>query len=277
MSIKQELMNENINKNKKYVNYVINLTNKYVLPYIESDMSVIKLLDLFINNFKSDHCKYSKKVLRKKIISHSNRVYKNATIIMSNLELNHKIYFSQEDRFIMCLSCMFHDIGKVHDDDNHNMYSTIITEHLLSLDSRIEREIIDKILEIIYFHTKKNKHKNKISLMAKILRDADLFDEECGDSLLYLLLSKIDNEKEDLNKLKIKEAKQLLSEKVSSDHKNEIESKINTPGGKELYNKLLNETVEKFYLYIDYIDDYDEDNYYYHTLKYNDCLKIKIK
>ena len=174
-----------------------------------------------------------------------------------------------------CNNKDWENLGKTYSDKNHNFYSTVITEYLLTMDERFDSELINKILEVIYFHGKKNKNKDRISLLAKILRDADLFDEECGDSLFYLLISKIKNKKDTLNKLDIVKAKQLLKIKICNEHIEEIESKINTPGGKELYRRLLNETIENFYMFIDYIEGYEEVEDYY-NLKYINCLKINI-
>ena len=238
-------------------------------------MNMLKLLEIFITKFDSTLCEDDNETLRRKIISHSDRVYKNMKIIVSNLEINHHIYLSHEEMFILSISCMLHDIGKTYSDKNHNFYSTVITEYLLTMDERFDSELINKILEVIYFHGKKNKNKDRISLLAKILRDADLFDEECGDSLFYLLISKIKNKRDTLNKLDIVKAKQLLKIKICNEHMEEIESKINTPGGKELYRRLLNETIENFYMFIDYIEGYEEVEDYY-NLKYIDCLKINI-
>ena len=257
------------------VKRIKNLLEIYIIPKINKETKIIELLNIFINKFKSEKCDDDSETLRRKIISHSNRVYKNMKIIVSNLEVNHHIYLSHEEMFILSISCMLHDIGKTYSDKNHNFYSTVITEYLLTMDERFDSELINKILEVIYFHGKKNKNKDRISLLAKILRDADLFDEECGDSLFYLLISKIKNKKDTLNKLDIVKAKQLLKIKICNEHIEEIESKINTPGGKELYRRLLNETIENFYMFIDYIEGYEEVEDYY-NLKYIDCLKINI-
>ena len=89
------------------------------------------------------------------------------------------------------------------------------------------------------------------------------------------MISKIKNKKDTLNKLDIVKAKQLLKIKICNEHMKEIESKINTPGGKELYRRLLNETIENFYMFIDYIEGYEEVEDYY-NLKYINCLKINI-
>lgn len=263
-------------ENEASVTNIINLIKKYIRCKLNIDMNIIKLLELFISDLKSMYCDDNEKELRRKIISHSNRVYKNMKIIVKNLEINEGIFLSKEEMFILSLSCMLHDIGKVYSDKHHNFYSTVIVEYLLSLDERFDSELINKILEVIYFHSKKDKKQDKISILAKILRDADLFDEECGDSLLYLLISKIENNKDTLNKLKIKDAKKLLREKISDENRKEIESKINTPGGKELYRHLLDETIEKFYMYIDYIEEYEESKDYY-NMKYIDCLRINIE
>ena len=270
-----EKYEEDLDEYISHVNIIKEKINIYVKNKLYKEMNMLKLLEIFITKFDSTLCEDDNETLRRKIISHSNRVYKNMKIIVSNLEINHHIYLSHEEMFILSVSCMLHDIGKTYSDKNHNFYSTVITEYLLTMDERFDSELINKILEVIYFHGKKNKNKDRISLLAKILRDADLFDEECGDSLFYLLISKIKNKKDTLNKLDIAKAKQLLKIKICNEHMEEIESKINTPGGKELYRRLLNETIENFYMFIDYIEGYDEVEDYY-NLKYINCLKINI-
>ena len=270
-----EKYEEDLDEYISHVNIIKEKINIYVKNKLYKEMNMLKLLEIFITKFDSTLCEDDNETLRRKIISHSNRVYKNMKIIVSDLEINHHIYLSHEEMFILSVSCMLHDIGKTYSDKNHNFYSTVITEYLLTMDERFDNELINKILEVIYFHSKKNKNKDRISLLARILRDADLFDEECGDSLFYLLISKIKNKKDTLNKLDIIKAKQLLKIKICNEHMGEIESKINTPGGKELYRRLLNETIENFYMLIDYIEGYDEVEDYY-NLKYINCLKIII-
>ena len=216
-----------------------------------------------INNVNSLYCKDNKEDLKRKIINHSNRVYRNMKLIVTNLELKEKIFLSKRDKFILSVSCLLHDIGKVYNDSNHNYYSVIIVDYLLRLDKRFDEDLINDILDVIYNHSKKTKKKGKISILSKIMRDADLFDEECGDSLFYLLIGVGEFKKCNFNKIKLKEAKRLLYSKRDQRHKDEIKSKINTPGGYELYEKLLFEAVEKFYMFVSVIEDLEIENDYY--------------
>lgn len=251
-----------IEHNDDYNNIILKL-NVYVKNKLYNKMTMIELLETIINNVNSLYCEDNKEDLKRKIINHSNRVYRNMKLIVTNLELNEKIFLSKRDKFVLSVSCLLHDIGKIYKDKDHNIYSTIIVDYLLRLDKRFDEDLINDILDVIYNHSKKTKKKGKIFILSKIMRDADLFDEECGDSLFYLLIGTSEFKKSNLNKIKIKEAKLLLYSKRDQKHKDEIKSKINTPGGYELYEKLLSEAAEKFYMFLDTIDDLKIGNEYY--------------
>lgn len=251
-----------IEHNDDYNNIILKL-NVYVKNKLYNKMTMIELLETIINNVNSLYCEDNKEDLKRKIINHSNRVYRNMKLIVTNLELNEKIFLSKRDKFVLSVSCLLHDIGKIYKDKDHNIYSTIIVDYLLRLDKRFDEDLINDILDVIYNHSKKTKKKGKITILSKIMRDADLFDEECGDSLFYLLIGTSEFKKSNLNKIKIKEAKLLLYSKRDQKHKDEIKSKINTPGGYELYEKLLSEAAEKFYMFLDTIDDLKIGNDYY--------------
>ena len=245
------------------IEYIRQELYRKIEPKLYMKMSTIKLLDIIIDNFKSDFCEDNKEDLKRKIINHSNRVYNNMKLIVTNLELNERIFLSKRDKFVLSVSCLLHDIGKIYKDKDHNIYSVIIVDYLLRLDKRFDEDLINDILDVIYNHSKKTKKKDKISILSKIMRDADLFDEECGDSLFYLLIGVSEFKKSNLNKIKLKQAKLLLYSKRDQRHKDEIKSKINTPGGYELYEKLLFEASEKFYMFLDTIDDLKIGNDYY--------------
>lgn len=245
------------------IEYIRHGLYRKIVPKLYMKMPTIKLLEIIIDNFESDFCEDSKEVLKRKIINHSNRVYRNMKLIATNLELNEKIFLSKRDKFILSVSCLLHDIGKVYKDKDHHIYSTVIVDYLLRLDNRFDEDLINDILDVIYNHSKKTKKKNKISILSKIMRDADLFDEECGDSLFYLLIGVSEFKKCNFNKIKLKEAKRLLYSKRDQSHKDEIKSKINAPGGYELYEKLLFEATEKFYIFIDTIENLEIENEYY--------------
>lgn len=251
-----------IEHNNDYVT-IVRILSKYIKNKLSYKTTILELLETIINNFESEFCDDNKEVLKRKIINHSNRVYKNMKLIVTNLELNEKIFLSERDKFILSVSCLLHDIGKVYRDKDHNIYSVIIVDYLLRLDERFDEDLINDILDVIYNHSKKTKKKDKISILSKIMRDADLFDEECGDSLFYLLIGISGFKKCNLNKINLKQAKVLLYSKRDQKHKDEIKSKINTPGGYELYEKLLSEAAEKFYMFIDTIDNLNIGNDYY--------------
>lgn len=255
--------NELIYKYDDNIEYIRHKLYRKIKSKLYMKMSIVKLIETIIDNFESEFCEDNKEVLKRKIINHSNRVYRNMKLIVANLELNEKIFLSKRDKFVLSVSCLLHDIGKVYKDKDHNIYSTIIVDYLLRLDNRFDEDLINDILDVIYNHSKKTKKKGKISILSKIMRDADLFDEECGDSLFYLLIGTSEFKKCNLNKIKIKEAKLLLYSKRDQKHKDEIKSKINTPGGYELYEKLLSEAAEKFYMFLDTIDDLKIGNDYY--------------
>ena len=242
---------------------IISKMNLYIKNKLSYKTTMIKLLEIIIDNFESDFCEDNKEVLKRKIINHSNRVYRNMKLIVTNLELNEKIFLSERDKFILSVSCLLHDIGKVYKDKDHHIYSVIIVDYLLRLDKRFDDDLINDILDVIYNHSKKTKKKDKLSILSKIMRDADLFDEECGDSLFYLLIGISGFKKYNLNKINLKQAKVLLYSKRDQKHKDEIKSKINTPRGYELYEKLLSEAAEKFYMFIDTIDNLKIENDYY--------------
>lgn len=242
---------------------IISKMESYIKNKLSYKTTILELLETLINNFESDFCEDNKEVLKRKIINHSNRVYRNMKLIVTNLELNEKIFLSKRDKFVLSISCLLHDIGKVYKDDDHHIYSTIMVDYLLRLDERFDEDLINDILDVIYNHSKKTKKKSKISILSQIMRDADLFDEECGDSLFYLLIGVSGFKKCNLNKINLKQAKVLLYSKRDQKHKDEIKSKINTPGGYELYEKLLSEAAEKFYMFIDTIDNLKIENDYY--------------
>lgn len=244
-------------------NEIILKLNLYVKNKLYNKMTMIELLETIINNVNSLYCEDNKEDLKRKIINHSNRVYRNMKLIVTNLELNEKIFLSKRDKFVLSVSCLLHDIGKVYDDKDHHLYSTIIVEYLLRLDKRFDEDLINDILDVIYNHSKKTKKKGKISILSKIMRDADLFDEECGDSLYDLLIGVSEFKKCNFNKIKLKEAKRLLYSKRDQSHKDEIKSKINTPGGYELYEKLLFEAAKKFYMFVSVIENLKIENDYY--------------
>lgn len=149
-----------IEHNDDYNNIILKL-NVYVKNKLYNKMTMIELLETIINNVNSLYCEDNKEDLKRKIINHSNRVYRNMKLIVTNLELNEKIFLSKRDKFVLSVSCLLHDIGKIYKDKDHNIYSTIIVDYLLRLDKRFDEDLINDILDVIYNHSKKTKKKGK--------------------------------------------------------------------------------------------------------------------
>ena len=232
---------------EKDVKFIEKQIENHIMNSLYKGMSLCQFLEKIIINFdkSADH-----KILRNKIIGHGQRVYKNANRIMTNLEKKEKIFLTDREKGILTIACMMHDIGKVYSDKNHNFYSVVIIDYILSKDKNIPKDTLNSILEIIYFHSHKGKRKEKISILAKILRDSDLFDENCGESLFILLLTKIENNNSNLNNIDYKSAKLLLKEKTDYVYTERIKRKINITSDIKLYTKLLREATMNFYEFI---------------------------
>ena len=256
---------EDKNHNKKDVKRIINELDENVIKNLYDNMKIMMILEKIILNFSSG---YDTDELKNKIMCHGVRVYNNAKIIVSNLENKKIMYLSNNDKRILYLACICHDIGKIYSKNNHHFYSVIILEYILNKLNIIKKEDIKYILEPIYFHSSKTKHKSKISQLAKILRDADLFDENCGQSLLILLVSNIKNKHNNLNFIDYKKSTRLLKEKMNPSYKAKIEEKINIESNKKLYNDLLWDAMSKYYEIIQPFEcEQDNDPYYYNSIE----------
>lgn len=244
---------------------------------LHKNMNIIELLEIICKEFNSKFQKCSKGDLIQKIIAHSYRVYLNALTIIKYLNKNEYIEIDYEDMEVLTISIMFHDIGKVFNEDNHEIYSEIIVKYLLKMDSYFSEEKRKRICKMILNHSHKRKKKDKIDIFTKILRDADTLDEQCGDSLYVLAITHVKNEKKNLNHITIKnKALQIIRERNDYNYINDIKSKINIPSVNLLYEQLLQTATNKFYNYIYGIEDVQTEtlNKY---LKYRNCLKINIK
>lgn len=241
---------------KNDVKCIENMIEKNVMNALYKDMGLETLLEKIIKNFNKTS---DVDALKNKIISHGHRVYKNAIKIINNLEAKEKLSLTNNEKGIITIACMMHDIGKIYSDKNHNFYSTVIIDYILSKDKNISKDTVNSILEMVYFHSNKSKRKDKISMFAKILRDADLFDENCGESLFILLMTKIDNQSKNLNNVDYKVSKRLLKEKNDYIYTEKIKRKININVDVKLYNKLLQEATMNFYQIVQPFEDEQSD------------------
>lgn len=241
---------------KEDVKNIEKMIDKKVMKTLYKEMNLETLLEKLIINFNN---KNDTVLMRNKIISHGYRVYKNAFRIVANLEIKDKIFLTDKEKNILTFACMTHDIGKLYSDKHHNFYSVVIIDYILSKDKSISKDTLNSILEVIYFHSDKGKRKDKISLLAKILRDADLFDENCGESLFILLISRLKNNNKDLNKIDYTTSKKLLNEKTNYIYTEKTKRKINIKSNVKLYSKLLQEASVNFYRIVQPFEDEQSD------------------
>ena len=162
----------------------------YIFDNICKEMTPIDILHVLCKGFDSDKCDLSYKEKYNKVITHSCRVYKNILLITKYLE-NKGYVFTVEEKEDLMIATFFHDIGKLYKDGGkHPLYSSFMVEYILNT-INMSPERINRIVKNIANHGNKRHNKDKISFLTKMLRDADLFDEVCGDSLLQLALENI--------------------------------------------------------------------------------------
>ena len=95
-------------------------------------------------------------------------------------------------------------------------------------------------------HSNKNKKRNKITLMTKVLRDADLFDEKCGDSLTLLLYAKIKCPKWSLNSLEYDKSDEYIVEITKEKYYDDIKSKINIDEDFPVFKSEQQRAIDKY-------------------------------
>lgn len=241
---------------KKQILRIKKEIDRNVINNLYKEMTIEHFLEKIVLNFNKDNNDH---VMRNKIMSHGRRVYNNAKVIIGDLEMNHGIALCEEDKRYLFYSCIFHDIGKLYSSSNHALYSTFMMEYILTTLKIVDGDKLYKVLEPILFHSNKTKRKNKISLNAKILRDSDLFDENCGESLFRLLLTNIKNKQSDFNTIDFHRSTLLLKNKINHSHKTKIIEKINIETNITLYNNLLYSAMEQYYEFIQPFEDEQDD------------------
>lgn len=212
-----------------------------------------------LKDFADDHYDNGKKKTRKlthKIISHSIRVLENLKLILCNLA-SHGYKFNINELNSMYIAAIFHDVGKIITENtsiknkDHNIISYLIVKYLLDLDSGIKSYNKNSILEMIFMHSNKKKKRDKISIYTKIIRDADLFDERCGDSLFDLLRDLTICENTNLNSYNSEAVDLFIKQINSSSSLSYINERINVKLNKDLYQRELKRAMTKYYEYLD--------------------------
>lgn len=187
-----------------------------------------------------------------KIIKHSSRVLDNFKIIINHLTKK-GYYFSKKEMNSMYVAIALHDIGKIiteHDgliNDDHASISYLMVNYLYKNGFKTIIDFDhDSVLEMIYYHSKKTKHQDKISLCCKVVRDADLFDECCGESLFVLLrdLAKCNNI--NLNSYTNVRPEELLEHVQTKKFKNDIIERINIEDNIKLFKRELKKAEKQY-------------------------------
>lgn len=230
--------------------------NKFALYKYEGIDELVYLIKEFGDEFYNIKKKKRNK-LTHQVISHSSRVVNNMMIILKDL-INKGDYFDKTELYSMYIAAMFHDVGKIitkndinMDDDDHACISYLMMKYILDKDLiRTSMNFsYDIILEMIYTHSNKTKYRDQISIYDKILCDADLFDELCGDSLFELLRNKVRCINNNLNEFDYSESKDIIKSMKSSKTKEYVYRRINIESNKELYEYELKRAFDMYYEY----------------------------
>lgn len=242
---------------------VISIMDKAVLNRVYNDYQSEK--DFYIHFIKLfytyDNPDYNRDELYSVCIEHGYRVLKNSMIIMDYHEKINYRHYTKNERTIVKIAAIFHDIGKVYKKKKHEKWSFIIMNELFKKkleyhnETRLTKRDISKILEIINMHGNKTEFRDDICILCKIVRDADSMDETCGDSLVDLALANIIKSNSEyngfkqitnLNKLSYKYS-DLVMEDMNSDYqKNRIKRKLNILVNYDLYVLMLNYANEEY-------------------------------
>ena len=122
------------------------------------------------------------------VVLHSLRVENYARRIIA-LDKNH---LAQEEVLITRLACILHDIGRIHQRENHALISKAIVSSWLNDNGDIKRQIpdVNYLLSLIENHS--NKSANDIDYCSMVLKDADLLDE-IGVMSIFMSANWLDN------------------------------------------------------------------------------------
>lgn len=200
------------------------------------------------------------------IYTHGIRVADMCDMIInnSNLKLN------QYEYEIFMNTVVFYDIGKLKDRHNHEYHGSIIYRKILDKFDNIPDYIKNDMCNIILKHGfKKNKPEN-MTMLEKIMMDADYLDERCGDSALLLITQQLKSAK-NLNKYNMDEVYNRLTKLRKNENK--VLSILNLEVSKEIYSNLLDFVEEE----IDKLSHKAKKESLEGFNKFNQCLHIIIK
>lgn len=229
-----------------------------------------------IKEFGDDYYDVSEKKQNKlthQIIKHSFRVLNNLRTIL--LFLKDKGYkFNIDELNNMTIGAVLHDVGKVMcesdkklKDAPHNLIGYLMIKRLFKYDNKLSNYDKCVILEMIKMHSDKRKDRDKITIYTKLLRDADLFDEICGDSLYDLLRDLTICVNINLNTYEYDGIPELIKESKSDSTIQKIVKRINVKENRKLLYRELKKAEAKYNEYFfrpkcntTLNDIYDEDD-----------------
>ena len=215
-----------------------------------------------IELFDYDNPDYYKEDLYSVCVEHGIRVWYNALQIMNyHEEIGYRKYKNREKRIVRIAS-IFHDIGKLYKKKNHAKWGSIIMEVLFNLEFKnngyknISKCDAEEVFRIIKFHGEKEEYRDKIDILTKVVRDADRFDEMCGDSLVETAIANIRNRNKNINESNINKANlnyldyriadMVMSSRNTDDVKAMMKREININVDYELYLQLLNRANHEY-------------------------------
>ena len=275
------------NKDKKLEKKIYGLMSEFMKETKHELYSDMKILDFIyiLSDFMINYFDLSEKKIGKivnKVIAHPSRVLQHVYTILRYLETE-GYEFNESVKYDMLIATMLHDIGKFvteHTeikDRNHNIVSYLMAKYLLDRDKTLNENDKNIILQMILMHSHKKENQEVINLYDKILRDADLFDEQCGDSLYDFLKSKIQNHNMNMNTFYLIEVEPVIDFLKSKKNIKYINERINIEENRHLFKFEFNRAMIKFSNYINKPTEIiitDEIKDYFNT---NRCLNINIE
>lgn len=208
-----------------------------------------------IKEFGDDYYDISKKKQNKlthQIIKHSFRVLDNLrTILLFLKDKGYKFNICELNN--MTIGAILHDVGKVMcesdkklKDTPHNLIGYLMIKRLFEYDNKLSDYDKCIILEMIKMHSDKRKDRDKITIYTKLLRDADLFDEICGDSLYDLLRDLTICVNKNLNTYEYDGIHELINEYKSDSTIQKIVKRINVKENRKLFYRELKKAEVKY-------------------------------
>lgn len=237
---------------KKFMDNFIEYSIDELYPDIPVDDFLIimkEFSDIYYNTYERKGNKITHKIL-----NHSFRVLEHFKTILIDLKNNGHM-FNLNEINAMYIAISLHDIGKfITENDNvknkdHAIISYLMVKYLLNKTKDIDLYYKNIILEMVGMHSNKKQNIDDVSIYTKIIRDADLFDERCGDSLFELLRNKATCVDNNLNEYEYDESEYILECAKSIKTKKYVYERINIQSNKDLFSRELERAESQYYEY----------------------------